>query len=345
MQKFTVSELVQRHRLSLAQIDRLKWGEVDRKDLLEEKLESLSKANQIQIVLDQLAETGIFFICLKGFVLSNRLYNDPTFRFSHDLDILVPDRDGVIRLRKKLIEKGWIPVGEDWVEDRARRDWVMDITMDFGLIEPKTGILVEIHWELDKQILNFFNDDLKKFLPHHLEKMTVLNRQVNVLSPELELTYLLVHGAKHAWFRLKWLVDIHHYPFHQIDQNKFQILVNKFNLNGILAQTNELLITYFGKGFPFQNNRKANAYLVQYAYQQNKADVMDISPTALQFFKYLIYNWFLTPNRITAFKMLFGAIGIRPQDISQVKLDSYWKYFFYRYYSLINRKIFKRKLE
>lgn len=309
---------------------------------MEEKLNALNKANKIKLALDHLIESEIFFICLKGFALSNRLYQDPSIRFSKDIDILVPNRNEVILLSQKLQKKGWARVDQNWAEELPRRDWYMNLTTHLTLEEPKTGVFLEIHWELNNQLLNISQEELKSFLIPHVEKMLVMNKLVHILSPELELLYLLVHGAKHAWFRLKWLVDIHHYPFHLIDRNKFEKLVEKFRLHEIIAQTDELLKTYFGKGFPFQIEGRVKSFLVNQSKQRIKDREWDTSLTLSQFTNSLVYNWFLTNEKKIAISIFFKTIFIRAHDIAEVKLDSYWKYYFYRYYSLLNRKVLKR---
>ena len=255
------------------------------------------------------------------------------------MDIVVPDKKDVQILRKRLLDIGWLSADDYWVAEMPRRFWYMNIAMETELVDPSSGIHLEIHWVLDHLIFNLREEESKDLLFSNTQKSHLLGRSVNVLSPELELIYLLVHGAKHAWFRLKWLVDIHHYPFHLIDQSKFEKLLERFKMHVIVAQTDELLKIHFGKGVPFQVNEKANSFLVQYANQKIKGEVSEGSPTAFQFTNYLIYNWLLTPNKKIAIKKLLRTIGVRPQDISKVKLDAYWKYFFYRYYSLFTRKV------
>jgi hypothetical protein len=342
MLKLSIHELVHRHRLSLAQIDLLKWAQVDKKDLLKEKVNALRQSNHIQNILDQINETGVFFICIKGFALSQRIYKDPTVRYFKDIDILVTDIKDVIHLREKLLNNGWVHADEHWVDDEPRRSWYMGLKTDVSLVHKESGLMMELHWELDRQVLNLRGNDLKHFLKSHTEKIIVLNREVNVLTPELELLYLIAHGAKHAWFRLKWLVDLYHYPLHRLDLNKFESLVTQFKAFSLLAQTDELLRYDFGKGFDFEIKGHTNAFILTYYKSKIKEDVLE-KVSISNFFKYLIHQWMITGHKGQAVHMFFKTIGIRPQDIAEIKLNAYWKYFFYRYYSILKRKVFDRK--
>jgi hypothetical protein len=217
----------------------------------------------------------------------------------------------------------------------------MDLTHDLSLFNPETGILLEIHWGLDAHFLKLSQAELKMFESHYVEKMEVMGREIHLLRPEFEMLYLLVHGAKHGWFRLKWLVDIHHYPFHLIEVEKFEKLVEKFQAEILVAQVDELLIHYFGKGFPITSKVKAPAYVLKYAMMRIEGEVWDSRPTLKQFFQTLHYDFLLQKNSMKAIKGVFLKIGIRPQDIAQIKLNAFWKYYFYRYYSLLERKVLK----
>lgn len=310
-----------------------------KEDGVVEKIESLSFLHNIRITLDQLIETKIFFSCLKGYSLSYRLYQDPSIRKSKDLDIFIPDRDDVLKLSQILISKGWVSQGE-WVNDVPRRNWFMDLKHELSLFNPETGIWLEIHWELDAHFLKFSQAERIRFGSKYVEKMEVMGRVINVLRPDFELIYLLVHGAKHGWFRLKWLLDIHHYPFHLVDEGQFELLVKKFQAEILVAQANELLTRYFGKGFPITMKVKAPDYVIKYAGMRIEGKIWDSRPSLKQFFQTLRYDFLLQKEPWKAFKRVFLRLGIRPQDITEIKLNAFWKYYFYRYYSLLKRKVF-----
>ncbi|NVJ87804.1 MAG: nucleotidyltransferase family protein [Algoriphagus sp.] len=330
-----------RHRLTLSQIVRLGWSEVSKEELLQEKVQALRVLRNIQDVLDQLLETGIFIVVLKGPALSQRIYQDPTFRLSKDLDILVPNSEDVIQLRKILLNQGWKPKDSYWVEEMPQQEWYMKLAMDTGLYDPKTNIELEIHWVLDQLIFDLDPRELRELIQENYELVDVLNRRVPVLSPELELIYLIGHGARHAWFRLKWLVDIIHYPMDLVNVEKFEALLKRFRMDHLLIHLDELLRIYAGKGWDLTPIKPQKTRLAAYCKKQIEGPE-PLPDLSFKRFLNLIYHYTLflkTPDRVL--KMLVRTIGIRPQDISRVKLDAYWKYFFYRYYSLVKRKLIK----
>jgi hypothetical protein len=57
----------------------------------------------------------------------------------------------------------------------------------------------------------------------NLQEIVFSGRKFTILNRELELLFLLLHGSRHGWERLKWLVDINDYP---IDQLNIAILKN-----------------------------------------------------------------------------------------------------------------------
>jgi len=66
---------------------------------------------------------------------------------------------------------------------------------------------LELHWRLqsDGELLNW---DFEKVQGLAAE-MPLANANVLVLQPAPQMVYLICHGAKHGWSRLKWLADIY----------------------------------------------------------------------------------------------------------------------------------------
>jgi hypothetical protein len=62
-------------------------------------------------------------------------------------------------------------------------------------------------------------------------------RENSPFSIELELLFLLLHGSRHGWERLKWLVD-NDYPIDQLNIAILKKLVIEFKAERIIGQTN-----------------------------------------------------------------------------------------------------------
>ena len=91
------------------------------------------------------------------------------------------------------------------------------------------GVRIEIHWKTfaPESLYPFGYSEMLK----NAQSMRVGDTTLNLMSDDHLLLYLCVHGAKHMWFRLGWLYDIHIYLKNRkghIDWNE-QISVAKRN--------------------------------------------------------------------------------------------------------------------
>jgi len=73
-------------------------------------------------------------------------------------------------------------------------------------VRPDDGSQLDLHWKFDP-VGNWLPWDFNGLIQPP-STITLGNVEVPVLSPQRQFAYLCVHGAKHAWFRLKWLADV-----------------------------------------------------------------------------------------------------------------------------------------
>jgi hypothetical protein len=80
-----------------------------------------------------------------------------------------------------------------------------DVSKNFEYLHARTGDALDLHWRaVDNSLLapgRFRMDALQ-------EVAIAQQRTLPTLPTEELLLYLCVHGATHAWFRLKWLADV-----------------------------------------------------------------------------------------------------------------------------------------
>ena len=146
-------------------------------------------------------ENGVRALSLKGPALAADLYGSVSLRPSKDIDILVDDAQ--LEKAQELLEK----LGYQWQMDRS------------GLTTPKRlalykryyhhweyvnaeGVAVELHWTL-------------QCLPRPFESLysargvaALSGFTVPVMGDADRLVYLIVHGVKHGFYRLRWLMDL-----------------------------------------------------------------------------------------------------------------------------------------
>jgi hypothetical protein len=152
-----------------------------------------------EALLAALNRAGVASLVLKGPALAARLYGDPSARTYRDLDLLVePARRRTAA--RVLGEQGYALT---WDPPRARVSVlrVAPVTYASG----SRGSVVDLHWGLSTPELAW--DDAPT--PRHVatQRVRVGRVEVATLADEPLLLYLAVHGGKHGFRRLAWLVD------------------------------------------------------------------------------------------------------------------------------------------
>jgi len=190
----------------------------------------LALSGELDRVCRSLAERGVRSLTLKGPALARHLYGDVSLRTSKDLDILIPVGD-LGRAEQLLQELGY--TADDPIP-RGLGDWKWKIH-HVSFTNPKTRIQVEVHWRL--------NGDIGK--EPSFEALW-RGRQPCALSPALFMPgdahlfmYLVTHGARHGWFRLRWLADIDRMVRRGLDWEALIPLLKRYHA---LDQTGQALV-------------------------------------------------------------------------------------------------------
>lgn len=154
---------------------------------------------EMNTICGQLAGGGIRTLILKGPVLAVQLYGDMAHRTSKDLDILM-DAEDVERAEEVMAQLGY--EAED--KPTAKPDWKKK-THHLSFRHKEHAVQVEVHWRL-----NPYSRDTHSFhqLWERRNTVEIKNLSFHCLGNEDLLYYLADHGARHAWFRLRWLEDI-----------------------------------------------------------------------------------------------------------------------------------------
>lgn len=327
--------LHERHRLSHQQIDRL-LGENRAKEFLPEKLKQLEAVKKFLYVTDLLTKNDISYTCLKGPLLSFRIYNDPTVRISHDIDLLI-DKKIINKVIAVLSENNFqFTEGMFWPQKEMQQKLFAGTTHHLSFYNQELNTCVEIHWVLMHE-LPVTQKKLQTIITENITEIKFSGRTFTVFSLEFELLYLLIHGARHGWNRLKWLMDIRDYPFSQIDRQIFSKLTDQFQAWRIISQTNLLLKHFLHFGMPFVPNKRIPEYFRKYAFKSIENDESQ-RLLAREIFLYFRYLWYLFPSLLFKANILTSNL-IRLGDIT--KIDSSFRivYFLYRPYSFIRRRV------
>jgi hypothetical protein len=177
---FVVQELSHSYKMNTFQMLKLS-GEM-------EQLCKTFNENQIQILV------------LKGPVLAEDLYGDISLRTCGDLDVLVPISQ-LDNVNKILINQGY-----------QKDDYIQTVLNDWRwrhhhvtYFHPEKRVKIEIHWRLNPgpgKEPSFWE------LWERKRVSSLTSYPVYYLGKEDLFVFLVSHGARHGWSRLRWLVDI-----------------------------------------------------------------------------------------------------------------------------------------
>ncbi len=162
---------------------------------------SIRLDRELVAVLQSLNAAGVEAIALKGPTLAHLAYGEEPLREFADLDILVRPRD-VAKAGRALLSRGYNP---DIDLAGPQLSLALRSTKEQGF-DREDGDRVELHWRLTPpQMPPLMDFDS---LWERRTEVNILGHAVPAPRPEDLLLYLIVHGGKHAWSSLNWLVDV-----------------------------------------------------------------------------------------------------------------------------------------
>jgi hypothetical protein len=153
-------------------------------------------------VVDGLAAAGVPAIPYKGPVLAAAAYGSIADRRAGDLDVLIDPGD-LPAAKAALEREGFRPTVpiEPWQERHLVR-----AAHPYGFVRDPEAVVVELHWRVSPRSLSA---GLGEALLHErLEEVVVAGTTFRTLPRDVLLLALCVHGAKHVWGRLSWIVDV-----------------------------------------------------------------------------------------------------------------------------------------
>jgi hypothetical protein len=193
------------------------------------ELSNLYKMNTFQMLqlraeMEQIGgllnQNQIRLLFLKGPVLAAELYGDLSLRTSCDLDILVPLSD-LEKTEGILVNYGYEK--DDYIQT-VLGDWKWrhhHITYQ----HPLKKIKIEIHWRLNPGPGK--EPSFENLWGRKREIKASIN-QLYFLGKEDLLFFLMTHGARHGWARLRWLFDINQIAGQEPDWKKALLLLKQY---------------------------------------------------------------------------------------------------------------------
>lgn len=163
---------------------------------------ALGRSAELVRVARRFRDAGVPFLSVKGPLLAQTLYGGVGVRHAGDLDLLIPperlaDADRTLRgagCRRSQPDCELSP--RQWSE-------YLRLKHEFEYFNDATGVRIEVQWRLEGLATLTF-EELRKREAHGELGGQVLG----TLPPVEHLIYLFVHGAKHGWCSLFWLLDV-----------------------------------------------------------------------------------------------------------------------------------------
>lgn len=164
---------------------------------------NLANAAELVGVLESFDREGIQAMPFKGVVLAASAYGDLLKRPGGDLDFLarkcdLPCATRVLQERGYVLETALLENGEP--EEPGIHEYKFRRRAD--------GMELELRWRLDLNWDRYGRDLGMDWVWPRRATTTLAGAVVPVLSPEISLLVLCMHGCKHFWSRLVWVCDI-----------------------------------------------------------------------------------------------------------------------------------------
>ena len=153
-------------------------------------------------LLEDFERVGVQVVPFKGPILAMTAYGDLGLREFFDLDLLLRSSD-VARAREVLRARGYRPRFE---LTPSQERVLLRHHYELPFLRAGDGNVVELQWRIGPRrfALPLDLDHLQRPLIYP----TLQGRKVPSLAPEDLVLVLCVHGTKHIWRRLGWVVDV-----------------------------------------------------------------------------------------------------------------------------------------
>ncbi|MGG0382039.1 nucleotidyltransferase family protein [Priestia filamentosa] len=174
--------------------------EVLKREYQKNTFSMLHLSAEMERVSKLFSEQNIKLLFLKGPPIAQDIYGDISLRTSKDLDVLIQLKD--VKKAEKILEKLGYNKEEDLFSVFNEWKWINHHVV---YVHPKKHVQIEIHW----RTLPFPAKQIPFYeLWDRRGRSALTGSPVYILGREDLFMFLISHGSKHGWHRLRWLADI-----------------------------------------------------------------------------------------------------------------------------------------
>ena len=169
----------------------------------QDKLRMLAVVAETVRISKLFQKQNILHAFLKGVTLNVQLYPELISRTCKDIDLWV-SADCYQQALDILIHLGYQQTIPQYTLSGFKKKYYLAHRHDIEFHHRQRNVFVELHFQINyHEVVAFY-----PLAPQMLRKVSILNVPVYTLNNELELLYLMIHGAIHAYTRLRWLYDV-----------------------------------------------------------------------------------------------------------------------------------------
>ncbi|RKD23182.1 Renal dipeptidase [Ammoniphilus oxalaticus] len=183
-------------------------------------------------------EHNIRVLFLKGPILGADLYGDISLRTSGDVDLLI-EVQHLEKAEQLLIDAGY---EKDEYIKTVLNDWKWRHHHLTFFDESKKS-KIEVHWRLHPGPTKepSFGELWKR-----KRKSEITKYPLYFLGREHLFYFLVTHGARHGWSRLRWLMDIERLAQQDLDWIELQVILRKYWSEDVAGQALVLANKHLG---------------------------------------------------------------------------------------------------
>lgn len=256
-----------------------------------DKRRILMTAGETLRIARELTKQSIIHCFIKGILLNVHVYGGLNTRPCRDIDIWVHAKTYTNAVAA-LLSLGYQKKLPTYQLKGFKERWYMRHKHDIAFYHPEKNILVELHFRLSYLGLDFFPlQDITRI------PISLFNIPIMVPHDDYHVLYLMIHGAIHAWIRLRWLQDIALFiGNHKCDLARVYALASQIDCQHIVEQTLLLVNQLFKLDNPslhpfIQKPSHRASTLAAIAHEFINADyeMTDGIKNIKLFFKYRVY--------------------------------------------------------
>lgn len=265
---------------------------------------------------------NINLLFLKGPLLGTDLYGDVSLRTSNDLDILIPIEQ-LDQAEDLLLQQGYV---KDEYFDTHFNDWKWR-HHHLSFFHQEKGIKIEVHWRLNPG---------PGREPHFSElwEQRRGNKETYTLAKEDLFYFLVLHGARHGWSRLRWLMDIFQMLKQEMNWEEIYQVFKKYHQIHIAGQALILVSVLFNSPLPkgterFLQNKRSHLLAQKAIFYLERRVSLHSSPVPKEIADYHSRHLFSLMSTHQKCLFILSLYYPLPEDVQVLPLPKLLRFLYF----------------